>query len=208
MIRVETLQRRLAGVAGGGGEDDHIALHALGLGRRADQVGQHRQRHVLERGGRPVVQLQHVLVRHRRQGRQVGGGEFVLVAGPHQRGHIVKIRQQGVEDVRRHVQCGLFQGGPPVEVQPGRVADIQAAVRGDALQHRVGGGGGELLVSRAVVVHEEHLRKIYSCICDGPMIHCLQQKSKCFSLVDKKEFFVAAKKSPHGKQQRKRRDVC
>ena len=205
---VEALHSRLAGVAGGGGQDHHVTLHALGLSRRADEMGQHRQRHVLERGGGPVIQLQHILVRHRRQGRQIRGGELFLVAGPHQRGHIVKVRQQRVEDVRRHVQCGLFQSGPPVEAQPGRVADIQTAVRGDALQHRVGGGGGELLVSRAVIVHEEHLRKIYSCICDGPMIHCLQQKSKCFSLVDKKNFFVAAKKSPHGKYQRKRRMIC
>ena len=37
---VEALHGRLAGVAGGGRQNDHVALHALSLGRRYDEAGQ------------------------------------------------------------------------------------------------------------------------------------------------------------------------
>ena len=195
---MEALHGRLAGVAGGGRQDDHVALHALGLGRRYDEAGQDAEGHILEGGGGAVVQLQHVFIRHGGQGRQVGGGELVVIAGPHQRGHIVKIRQQGVEDIRRHGEGVLFQGGAPVEAQGRRVADVQAAVRGDALKHRVGGGCGELLISCAVVDHgkkaSEKTFEIGSCISDMAMIHCPHQKSKCFSLMDIKYFFVTHEK--------------
>ena len=195
---VEALQRGLAGVAGGSGENDHIALHALSLGRRADESGQHRQSHILEGGGGAVVQLQYIFIRHRCQGRQVRGGELAGVAVADQPVHVLKVRQQGVEDIRRHGEGVLFQGSAPVEAQGRRVADVQAAVRGDALEHRVGGGSGELLVSCAVVDHgkkaSEKTFEIGSCISDMAMIHCPHQKSKCFSPVDRKYFFVAHEK--------------
>ena len=157
---VEALHGRLAGVAGGGGEDHHVALHALGLGRRHDEPGQHAQRHVLEGAGGAVVQLQYIFIRHRCQGRQVRGGELAGIAVAHQLLHILKVRQQRVEDVRRHGQGVLFQRGAPVEVQRRRITDVQAAVRGDALQYRVGGGRGELFVSCAVIDHKKPPKKL------------------------------------------------
>ena len=195
---VEALHGRLAGVAGGGRQDDHVALHALGLGRRYDEAGQDAEGHILEGGGGAMVQLQHVFIRHGGQGRQVGRGELAGVAVADQPVHVLKVRQQGVEDIRRHGEGVLFQGSAPVEAQGRRVADVQAAVRGDALKHRVGGGSGELLVSCAVVDHgkkaSEKTFEIGSCISDMAMIHCPHQKSKCFSPVDRKYFFVTHEK--------------
>ena len=157
---MEALQRGLAGVAGGGGEDDHIALHALGLSGGADEPRQHRQGYVLKGGGGAVVQLQHIFVAHGHQRRQVGGGEFTGVALADDVLYIGEVRQQRGEDLRGHGQGVQPQSALPVEVQTGRVADIQTAVGGDALQHRAGGGSGEADVACAMVQHRKSPPKI------------------------------------------------
>ena len=182
---VEALQRGLAGVAGGGGEDDHVALHAFGLGRCADEAGQHRQGHILKGGGGAVVQLQHILISHRHQRCQVGGGELAVIAAADDILHIGEVRQQRRENFRGHGQRIQPQRALPVEVQLGRIADVQTAVGGDALQHRPGRGGGEAEVACAMVQHRKSPPKNYSCISNDAMIHCRQQKSKCFYTVDK-----------------------
>ena len=157
---VEALQRGLAGVAGGSGENDHIARHALSLGRRADESGQHRQSHILEGGGGAVVQLQHIFIAHRHQRRQVGGGELAVVAAADDVLHVGEVRQQRRENFCGHGQGIQPQRALPVKVQLGRVADVQAAVGGDALQHRPGRGGGEAEVACAMVQHRKVLLKL------------------------------------------------
>ena len=129
---METLQRRLTGIAGGGGKDHHIPGPLL-PGGGAHQPGQHRQGHVLEGAGGPVVQLQHIPLSHRHQRRQVIAGEFSGIAGPHQPVHILKVRQQHTQNVRRHGHGILLQGPLPVKIQLPRIADIQSSVRCDAL---------------------------------------------------------------------------
>ena len=157
---VEALQCGLAGIAGGGGEDDHVALHALGPGGGADKAGQHRQGHVLEGGGGAVVQLQHIFITHGHQRCQVGGGELAGVAFADEILHVGEVRQQRGEDLRGHGQGVQPQRALPVEVQPGGIADIQTAVGGNALQHRPGGGGGEADVACAMVQHRKSPPKI------------------------------------------------
>ena len=152
---VEALQRGLAGVAGGGGEDDHVAGHALGLGGGADEAGQHRQGHILEGGGGTVVQLQHIAAAHGHQRGQVHGGELAGIAPTDNVIHIGEVRQQCGQDLRGHVHGVQLQSALPVKVQLGGITDIQAAVGGDALQHRVGGGSGQVGVTGTMVQHRK-----------------------------------------------------
>ena len=84
-------------------------LHALSLGRRYDEAGQDAEGHILEGGGGAMVQLQHVFIRHGGQGRQVGRGELAGVAVADKPVHVLKVRQQGVEDIRRHGEGVLFR---------------------------------------------------------------------------------------------------
>ena len=58
----EALQRGLAGVAGGGHEDEHLLVHAGLFHGAGHQAGQHLQRHVLKGVGGAVPQLQHVQI--------------------------------------------------------------------------------------------------------------------------------------------------
>ena len=48
---VEALQGGLAGVAGGGGEDENVFLNTLDLLRGGEQLGEHGKGHVLKGGG-------------------------------------------------------------------------------------------------------------------------------------------------------------
>ena len=78
---VEALQRRLAGVAAGGGEDHDLLVHAqLGLGG-GDQPGQHGQRHVLEGRGGAAKQLEHEVRPHLLNGREIRCLELAGIGG-------------------------------------------------------------------------------------------------------------------------------
>ena len=79
-------------------------------------------------GGSYVLELY-----HGHQRRQVIAGEFSGIAGPHQSAHILKVRQQYTQNVRRHGHGILLQGPLPVKIQLPRIADIQSSVRCDAL---------------------------------------------------------------------------
>ena len=168
---VEALQRRLAGVAAGGGENHHVAvlmLHLLGF---RHQMGQHAEGHVLKGAGGAPEQLQHIAIPHRHQGGQLLRLELAGVAAADKPRHVRKVRQHGVEDFGRH---GLGVAGddlPPVHVQMGHVADIEPAVGGDALQHRLGGQGRQIAVACAVIFHGKP-PMFFSCIFNMDMIHC------------------------------------
>ena len=91
---MEALQRGLAGVAGGGGEDDDIVGHAeLAAGLR-DKLRQHGQRHVLKGACRPVEKLQHVNIAAGNERRQPVVFKLAEIGPAHERAHIPKLRKE------------------------------------------------------------------------------------------------------------------
>ncbi len=148
---VKALQGGLAGVAGGGGEDDDLVLHPLLFPGGGNELGQHGQGHVLEGGGGPVEQLQGIVLPHLFKRGQLLGGKFALVGPADQGIHALKARQQMPQDYFRHAQGRQIQAGLPVKgpLCQTRV-DIQSAVGGDALQH--GGGVCRLMGAACALI--------------------------------------------------------
>ena len=142
----EPRQRGLAGIAGGGGHNHDLLVRVAVGGRGAGhEPGQDLQRHVLERGGRAMEQLQDPILAQRLQRgdrpvpplravrgldafAQLGLGEIGQQRAQH-RHRDVLIR---LADQLSHVHAGLAQ----------RVGDEQTAVGGDALADRLLGGQG------------------------------------------------------------------
>ena len=54
----EALHRRLAGVAGRGGQDHDLVVHTELFFRRGHQARQHRERHILKSARRPAEKLE------------------------------------------------------------------------------------------------------------------------------------------------------
>ena len=98
---METLQGGLAGVAGGGGEDDGLVLHAGETPCGSHELRQHAERHILEGGGWPVEELQHIIFADRYQGRECLAGKPALIGAVHQRTHIAETGQQPGENLLR-----------------------------------------------------------------------------------------------------------
>ena len=153
---MEALQGGLAGVAGGGGEDDDLVVNALQTPGGGDELGQHGQGHILERGGRAPEQLQHIAVAHGDQRRQIGGLEFIGIGPADQRFHVGIIRQQRRKDALGHALRIAFQGGSPVKGKGLKILEnVQPAVRRDAAQHGSGGGRGQAVIPGALVIHKK-----------------------------------------------------
>ena len=151
---VEALERGLAGVAGGGGQDDDLIVDAADRLGRGNQARQQAQRDVLERARRAAEELEDIAVAHLRERRELVRLELPLIALFDERLHIGNIRKERGQNARGHGQRILAEQTLPVKVHRGQIiADVQAAVGGDALQH--GGGGARLqpVVSRALIVH-------------------------------------------------------
>ena len=133
----EALQSGLAGVAGGGGEDQDILFHPLDGLRGGEQLGQHGKRHVLKSGCRPPEQLQHGVTAYGNGGGQIFGFKFPLIGAANQRIHIGNIRQQGGKNFRGHFRRAAPQASLPVK-RGNALGHIQAAVGGKTLQHGFG----------------------------------------------------------------------
>ena len=134
---VEALHGRLAGVAGGGGEDQDILFHPLDGFGGGEQLGQHGKRHVLKGGRRPPEQLQHGVAAYGNGGGQVFRFKFPLIGAANQRIHIGNIRQQGGKNFRGHFRRAALQAGQPVK-RGNLLGHIQTAVGGKTLQHGFG----------------------------------------------------------------------
>ena len=98
---VKTLQGGFAGVAGGGGEDDGLVLHAGFFPCGGHELRQHAERHVLEGGGGAMKELQHIVVAYRYQGRKFLAGKPALIGAVHQRTHIAETGQEPGENLLR-----------------------------------------------------------------------------------------------------------
>ena len=133
----EAHQGGLAGVAGGGGEDQDILLHALGRLCRGEQLGEHGKGHILEGGGGATEQLQHAEIADLHGGGQILGLEFPGVGSGNQSTHIGNFRQQGGENVCGHFLAGAVQTGLPVKFGE-RFGHIQTAVGCQTLQDGLG----------------------------------------------------------------------
>ena len=150
----EALQRSLARVAGGSGEDQNFIRHTLLLPGGGDQLGQHGQRHVLKgRGGAPE-QLQHKIMARHTNGSQILRLKFVGIGPVHQLLHIPEIRQQELQHPGCHLQRGQEEDILPGETLQ-RPGDVKAAIRRQALQNRLGGAGLDFPVSRALIIHKK-----------------------------------------------------
>ena len=150
----EPFQCRFAGVAARRRQHYRAAIVSQQLLGAGDEIRQQRKRHVLKGAGRPVEQLQHGIVPHGRQRRDLRRTEFTVCGADHraqQLGGIV--RQQTLQHRLRHFGKVLFQHFAGLKGQGGRVADIQPAVRGNAAQDGFGCGSGQLAVSGTVVLH-------------------------------------------------------
>ena len=134
---VEALQSGLAGVAGGGGEDENVLLHPLLHLGGGEQLGQHGKSHILKSGGGATEQLQQGEIAHLHRGGQILRLKFAGVGPADQLFHPGDIRQQSGENGGGHLQTGALQTGLPVECRQA-FGHIQAAVGGQTVQHGLG----------------------------------------------------------------------
>ena len=141
----EALERRLAGVAAGGGEDEDIVPVAELFRRALHQVGKQAQRHVLEGRRGAVEELKKQIVPGSSQRGDALIGEFARVGRGHQRLCLclVKVGQEGGEDLRGQRRIIQRQEAAPVKLGdfPGG-HDIEPAVGGKTVHNRAGGGNG------------------------------------------------------------------
>ena len=98
----EALQRGLAGIAAGGGQNHDVVGHAQLFAGCRDQPRQRRQRHILECRRRPAEQLQHIGVANLFHRGQLVGFEPVFISGGNQRAHLLgrKVRQNPADHRR------------------------------------------------------------------------------------------------------------
>ena len=149
---VKALQSRLAGVSGGGSEDEHFvrnALHAPGL---ADEQGQQAQGHVFKCAGGTTEQLQHIAIPHLDQRGQFLRFKLARIATADKGIHIRIVRQQGREDPGGHGESIFLYKRLPIHRWNG-LRHIQTAIRGDTPQHRGGRGRCEGTVTSALIFH-------------------------------------------------------
>ena len=137
---VEALQGGLAGIAGGGGEDQDVLVLTLGGLGGGEQLGQHGKGHVLKCGGGAPEQLQDAEIAHGDGGGQVVGLKFAGIGIFDQGIHIGNIGQQGGQDHSGHVHGRALKAGFPVEGRDG-LGHIQAAIGSQALQNGLGAVG-------------------------------------------------------------------
>ncbi len=153
---MEALQGGLAGIAGGGGEDQDVLILALGGLGGGEQLGQHGKGHVLEsRGGAPE-QLQHMEITHGNGGGQVLGLELSGVGIVHQSLHIGDVRQQGGQNGGSHILGRALQAALPVQFGE-RFGHIQAAVGGQSFQDGLGAVNAVSGTAGGMIKHESHL---------------------------------------------------
>ena len=148
----EAFQSGLAGVAGGGGENQDVLFLTLdGLGG-GEQLGQHGKRHVLKGGGGPPEQLQHGETAHWHGGSQVFRLEFSGVGPAHQLRHIGDIRQQSGENLGGHLDGAALQAFLPIKGRQ-TFGHIQTAVGSQSLQDGLGAVNEDAFVSGRMIPH-------------------------------------------------------
>ena len=191
---LEALQSGLAGIAGGGGEDQNILLHTLGRLGSGHQLRQHRKSHILKgRGGTPE-QLQHRKITHGNSGGQLLGLKLAGVGSFHQFAHVGNIRQECRKNLMGHFcgsGCHTFL---PIKSWD-LLRQIQSAVRCKACQNSLSAVNNGRCASGRMILHnfllvKKHLslltaqnRNFFPKIVGffvGYMIYCFHTKSKCF----------------------------
>ena len=92
---MEALQSGLAGIAGGGGENENILFHTLYILGGGEQLRKHGQGHILKGRGGPTEQFQHLEGTDGYGGSQVFCFKFAGIGPVYQGFHIRNVRQQG-----------------------------------------------------------------------------------------------------------------
>ena len=100
----KALHRRLAGVAGGRGENEDLVGKAALASRSRHQARQHGQRHILKGTRGTAEQLQHGVLPDGSAGGKVVGFKLIGVAGADELRHLLLriVRQQRGQNNRRH----------------------------------------------------------------------------------------------------------
>ena len=150
----KALQRRLAGVAAGGGKHGNLFPRARLVARGGHQARQKRERHVLEGAGGAAEEFKHVGVADLDKRRQFVRLEFSGVALAHDAGHLLcgKAVKKGGQHPRGDVHGAKLQHF--FYVQTGeRLRRVQAAVRRDAFQNGFPGGRARAAARTLIELH-------------------------------------------------------
>ncbi len=118
---MEALKRRLARVAGCGGEDDYALRNAELLARLCDKLGQHGESNILKSARRTVEKLQHPRAAHADEGRDAFVFKPAAVGTLHKSAHILKIRHQVRQQHFRHTELIQREAALPVKRTRGNV---------------------------------------------------------------------------------------
>ena len=129
----EAVERGLAGVSGGGG-DDHDLL-AVGPASNAHELGEHLERNVLEGTGGAMVELEQPVRAERGDGADRRGVPLASVGGVDAAGELLAaiVTQKRAQDEGGRLVVALR--AHRLEREPGRsklVGDVEAAVRSDS----------------------------------------------------------------------------
>ena len=147
----EAGERRGAGIAAGGGEDEDFLLPAQLFHGAAHQLGQHGERHILECGGGAVEELQHVFAVYILHGGDFRCFKFICIGALYaQRDFFLRIARQVIgknplghgAEIRVHQLLNRDRGN--------LLRHIKAAVRRDAPEHCLRRGNARLISPRAV----------------------------------------------------------
>ena len=154
----ESLQRRLAGISGGGHQDHDLPAPCLGR-RNPHEMGQDLKRHVLESAGRSVPQLEdmHPFL----QG--MDGGHGLRTEGAGRIGRLGTLRGFLLGEIGektgqdRRGPFGIRQRGQGGDVRLGHARQFvryeKAPVPGNPLDDGLGGRYGNPAVPGAVIHH-------------------------------------------------------
>ena len=139
----EACQCGLAGVTGGGGEDQNILLlsfDGLGFGQK---LGQHTQSHILKCGGGAPEQLQHGKLAGIHRGGQLIGFKFAGIGFGYQSFHLRNIRQKRPNDPGGHGHGVALQAGLCIKGGQGS-GDIQTSIGGQTVENGLRTVGGKI----------------------------------------------------------------
>ena len=145
-------QGSLAGIAGGGCQDQDILLHIFNRLCLGQQLGQHAQGHILKSRGRTPEQLQNRKLAGIHCGGQLPGLKFAGVGLADKALHIRDIRQHRADDPRCHCECVLLQAGLYIHFRQA-LRYVQTAVGGKTVKHRLGTVYAGKIASCGVVLH-------------------------------------------------------
>ena len=153
----ETGQSSLARIAARRSENHDFFARALG--GAAHELGKHLQRNILERACRAAEKLEHECIADLRYGSNVIGFKGALVCSLDARLNLFSgiIIEQRAQNIRGIFAIGVRHNAFEVDFRfAQRIGNIEAAIGGEAVEHRAFRGYACIGVSSAVI-HRSHM---------------------------------------------------